>query len=80
MTIWCAEQNYKPSVESGSKEVTFIVPSKQLKLPRRNLVPIAIQKFKLKPKRALKTALQKKKHKQLIKHKSEIDNIVKTIY
>jgi hypothetical protein len=29
-----------------------------LKLPRRNLVPIAIQKFELKPKRALKIAIE----------------------
>jgi hypothetical protein len=37
---------------------TFIGPSKPFKLPRRNLVIMAIQKFTLRPKRVLKMTLR----------------------
>lgn len=37
---------------------TFIGPSKPFKLPKRNLVVIAIQKLTLRPKRVLKITLR----------------------
>ena len=46
------------------RNCTFIGPSKPFKLPRRNLVAIAIQKFTLRPKRVLKITIRKKKKKR----------------
>ena len=46
------------------RNCTFIGPSKPFKLPRRNLVAISIQKFKLRPNFFFKKNKKKKKKKR----------------